>query len=366
MGLFIGGLYLNYLTATKNKKYLMYISQNYSYAVLRPLQQEIITQGGEVKWFLEGDEVTSNFLKDNEAQLLTIEEVIRWSPDVSFVPGNVIPPFIPGIKVGLFHGFNSGKLNRKGFEDHFNIRGCFDLYCTQGPNTTSKFEQLSNQYKHFAVKETGWPTLDPLFNPDTKSIYTQPDDKRKTLLICSTFSRNLSLAPKLYQTIKTFSEQGKWRILMQFHPKMPQQLVAQYKALQNENLTFIETDNVLPLLKAADVMLCDTSSILLMFILQRKPVVTFCNQNPGKHLIDVTDPEKVEAAIELALTHPVQLMDDIESFCQQLHPYQDGLSSQRVLAACNELVLTDPKLKPKPLNLIRNLKMRKKLNYWRW
>ena len=70
---------------------------------------------------------------------------------------------------------------------------------------------------------------------------------------------------------------------------MPSEFVEQYKALQNDNLTFVETDNVLPLLQAADVMLCDTSSILLMFILQRKPVVTFCNQAPGEHLIDVTD-----------------------------------------------------------------------------
>lgn len=59
-------------------------------------------------------------------------------------------------------------------------------------------------------------------------------------------------------------------------------------------------------------------------------------------------------------------MSDIDEFCQQLHPYHDGLSSQRVLAATNELILTNPKLKAKPLNLIRNFKMRKKLNYWRW
>ncbi|MGO2479301.1 MAG: CDP-glycerol glycerophosphotransferase family protein, partial [Pseudoalteromonas sp.] len=196
--------------------------------------------------------------------------------------------------------------------------------------------------------------------------YINSSNSRKTLLICSTFSRNLSLAPKLYQQIKYFSEQGKWRILVQFHPKMPQYLVEQYKALENENLTFIETDNVLPLLQAADVMLCDTSSILLMFILQRKPVVTFCNQDPGEHLIDVTDADKVEAALDYALTYPSELMTNIEQFCQQLHPYQDGLSSRRVLAASNELLFNNLPLKPKPLNLIRNFKMRKKLSYWRW
>ena len=44
----------------------MYISQNYSYAILRPLQAEILAQGGEVKWFLEGDNVNPDFLKSDE------------------------------------------------------------------------------------------------------------------------------------------------------------------------------------------------------------------------------------------------------------------------------------------------------------
>lgn len=357
---------MDYLAATKQKKYLMYISQNYSYAILRPLQSEILAHGGQVRWFLEGDNVTPDFLAPDEQTLTSMTEINQWQPDAIFIPGNVIPNFIQGKKVAVFHGFNSGKRNRRGFEDHFNIRGCFDLYCTQGPNTTEKFQLLADKHGFFNVKETGWPTLDPLFEQSPDNPFVDKTDPRKTLLICSTFSRKLSLAPKLYEQIKSFSEQGKWRILMQFHPKMPSELVAKYQALENNNLTFIETDNVLPLLQAADVMLCDTSSILLMFILQRKPVVTFCNQNPGRHLIDITDPDKVEAAIDYALTYPAQLMSDIDEFCQQLHPYQDGLSSQRVLAATNELILTNPKLKAKPLNFIRNLKMRKKLNYWHW
>ncbi|MGO2010650.1 MAG: CDP-glycerol glycerophosphotransferase family protein [Pseudoalteromonas sp.] len=357
---------MDYLAATQQKKYLMYISQNYSFAILRPLQHEILARGGEVKWFLEGCNVNPHFLHPDEAQLTSVNQICQWQPDVVFIPGNTVPNFIPGKKVAVFHGFNSGKVNRRGFEDHFNIRGCFDLYCTQGPNTTDKFKRLAKKHGFFETKETGWPTLDPLFSPTLNNPYINSLNSRKTLLICSTFSRNLSLAPKLYQQIKHFSEQGKWRILVQFHPKMPQYLVEQYKALENENLTFIETDNVLPLLQAADVMLCDTSSILLMFILQRKPVVTFCNQDPGEHLIDVTDADKLEAAIDYALTHPHDLMSKIEQFCQQLHPYQDGLSSRRVLAASNELLFNNLPLKPKPLNLIRNFKMRKKLSYWRW
>ena len=39
---------------------------------------------------------------------------------------------------------------------------------------------------------------------------------------------------------------------------MNPKIVEQYRALENENLQFAETDND-PLLQAGDVMLCDTS-----------------------------------------------------------------------------------------------------------
>ncbi|RZF87982.1 CDP-glycerol--glycerophosphate glycerophosphotransferase [Pseudoalteromonas sp. CO325X] len=344
----------------------MYISQNYSYAILRPLQQVIRAHGGEVKWFLEGDEVNPDFLAENEQQVFDIKDVIAWQPHASFVPGNVIPSFVPGRKVAVFHGFDSGKRNRRGHLDHFNIRGCFDLYCTQGPSTTTRFQQLAQQHGFFRVRETGWSMLDPLFSPTPNNPYSSTDS-RPTLLICSTFSKRLSLAPVLVERIKELRDSGKYRILVQFHPKMSADIVAQYKAMQNDSLSFVETDNVIPLLQAADVMLCDTSSILLMFLLLRRPVVTFNNQAPASHLLNVTDATQVEAAIDQALTRPPELMANIESFCQQLHPYQDGRSSERVLAATNDLIISDgAELKAKPLNLLRQFKMRKKLAYWRW
>lgn len=343
----------------------MYISQNYSYAILRPLQAQILALGGEVRWFLQGKSVNPNFLKSDEKQLHSIKEIHQWSPDATFAPANLIPTFFPGKKVAVFHGFDSEKRNTDGEKGHFAIRGCFDLYCTQGPNTTERFQKSAEKHGFFKVAETGWATLDPLFSKTANNPYLS-DDPRPTLLICSTFSHRLSLAPKLYDHIKRFSEQGKWRILMQFHPKISQEWVNKYKALNNENLTFIETDNVLPLLQAADIMLCDTSSVLQMFLVQRKPVVTFCTRKPLPHLLDVTNADELEAAIDYALTKPAQLMANIEKYCQELHPYQDGESSKRVLNATNELLQSTEQLKPKPLNLLRQFKLRKKLNYWRW
>lgn len=344
------------------KRYLFYISQNYSYAILRPLQKVILERGDEAAWFLEGDEVNPNFLSADECRLMSITEVRKYHPNAVFVPGNVVPDFIPGIKVGVFHGFNAGKINRRGKQDHFNIRGCFDLYCTQGPNTTEEFQRLAQEHKHFVVQETGWPALDPLFDISDGESSTKP-----TILMCSTFSRALTCAPHLFETVKQLSRTGKWQWLIQFHPKMPKDICDKYKSLEGQHLTFIETDNVIPLLQRADVMVCDTSSVLSMFLMQSKPVVTFNNISPKDYLIDISDKNKLEESIEYALLYPNELKEKIEYFIKDTHPYTDGQSSQRVLNAADDLIAGNnlPK-KAKPLNVLRRFKMRKKLGYWKF
>ncbi len=347
---------------TCSRRYLMYISQNYSYAMLRPLQSVILEQGGQVRWFLEGNEVNDQYLTEHEVQLTSIKEVKQYNPDAVFVPGNVVPSFIPGVKVGVFHGFNSGKRG----DNHFKIRGCFDLYCTQGPQTTEKFKELEKKHGFFTTVETGWPTLDPLFKSNQPNPYVNERDSRPTVLMCSTFSKDLSCAPHLFEQVQRMSQLGKWRWLVQFHPKMPQEWVNKYKSLESKNLTFVETDNVLPLLQAADVMLCDTSSVLLMFAIQNKPVVTFRNQQPMPHLLNILDPEDVENALSQAIQRPPTLMKEVREYANYIHPYTDGQSSMRVLEATNQLIDSGTSTpKSKPWNLVRMYKLRKKLNYWR-
>jgi len=344
------------------RKYLFFVSQNYSYAILRPLQAAIVERGDQVAWFLYGSEVNANYLKDDEHQLVQIDDVINYHPEVIFAPGNMIPSFLPGLKVAVFHGFDPGKINRRGYNDHFNIRGCFDLYCTQGPNTTAKFKRLAQQRGYFNVVETGWPTLDPLFTGSAVEPSEQP-----TVLMCSTFSRNLTCAPHLFEQVKKLSRSGRWRWIIQFHPKMDKAIVEQYKGLESEHLSFVETDDIIPLLQQADVMLCDTSSVLLMFLLQGKPVVSFKNNKPGPYLVDFDQPEQLEQHLEYALSRPAELMKRIEDLNLKLHPNRDGFSSARVLdAVAIQLSGKAQPARSKPLNLWRNLKVRKELNYWKF
>ena len=39
------------------KKFLFYISQTYSFAIIRPIQEILLARGDEVRWFIEGNDV---------------------------------------------------------------------------------------------------------------------------------------------------------------------------------------------------------------------------------------------------------------------------------------------------------------------
>ncbi|MDW7643586.1 MAG: CDP-glycerol glycerophosphotransferase family protein [Desulfuromonadales bacterium] len=346
------------------KRYLMYGSQLYALAILRPLQSAIIERGDEVAWFFDGP--GADHLQAHERHLQSVEEVKTFEPQAVFVPGNVVPDFFPGIKVQVFHGLATDDTGKKG---HYRIRGFFDLYCTRGDEETRRFQQLAQKYRYFRVAQTGWPKLDPLFSETQDAdLHTQLgiDAKQPVVLYGSTFSPSLTSAPFLYETIRQLAQQGDFFWLVTLHPKTDPDLVARYRGLAGKNLRFFEShEDIVPLLRAADVMLCDTSSIAIEFQMLDKPLVTFRAKCPGPQQIDVRDSEKVETALNKALQRPEELMKATRQFTHALHPWNDGRSSQRVLEAVDQF-LTQGRagLKPKPFNLLRKWKMRRKLVYY--
>ena len=152
---------------------------------------------------------------------------------------------------------------------------------------------------------------------------------------------------------------------MTFHPKMSPDTVAKFRALENEHLRFADDDNILELFPQVDMMCSDTSSALNEFLLTHKPVVTFKNRRPGPQLIDIDDPAQFEAAIRRALSRPPELMQAIVAYADSIHPYRDGRSSERVLDAIDAFIAAGARnRKPKPMNLWRKLKIRKRIGYW--
>ena len=336
------------------KRYLLYGSERYALAILRPLQEAIRARGGEAAWFFDGPGAED--LIEGE-RLLDVAGVRAWKPDAVLTPGNHLPHFFPGVKVEVFHGFDAGKPR------HIYIRGFFDLYCTTGPRDTARFQALAEQLGHFAVTETGWPKLDPFMREIAGPL--PPVRRPPVILYHSTFSPSWSAAETLYEEVKRLSRDGRWHWIITFHPKMNPETIAKFKALQNDYLTFAENDNILELFPQVDMMCSDTSSALNEFLLTGKPVVTFKNRRPGPQLIDIDDAKDFEPAIARALARPAELMQAIADYGDAIHPRRDGRSSERVLDAIDAFLARGGRnRRRKPLNLWRKLKLRRRIGYW--
>jgi hypothetical protein len=338
-------------------RFLLYLSQNYSFEIMRPLAKVMFENGHAVKWFVDGKKVNQALFHDDEVVLDSVKATIAYQPDAVFLPGNVVPSFIPGLKVQLFHGF---EWKKKG---HFRIRECFDLYCTQGPFFTDKFLALRELHPHFSVVETGWTKLDTLFQmPRVKRASDEPAH----ILYAPTFSPSFGSATALLSQIVTLSHEQDWVWNIKFHPKMDPNVIAQYEAMQHDKLIVVKEASILPLLNSCDVMVSDTSSAITEFLLLNKPVVTFNNAQPEDVLINITEPHDLADALQKALSGDTQLNDAINTYRHMMHPYTDGQAAQRVLDATLAEINTFPRAEnvAKPRNWLRNLKLRKRLNYW--
>ncbi|MCI1646879.1 MAG: CDP-glycerol glycerophosphotransferase family protein [Bacteroides sp.] len=346
------------------KHYLFFVSVAYSYPILRPLQDEIRRRGDQVAWFIEPS--CPILLRKEEEQLHTIHEVEEYDPIAVFTPGNYIYDFFPGIKVELFHGYPINKRGDKK-DDHFSIRGWFDVYCTQGSTSTIPFKELEYKYGCFKVYETGWCKVDGFTKGRNRNVRRE----HPTILYSSTFTKGISSAPYLFETIARLSNEKSWNWIISFHPMFDDaEVIENYRRLSEAcpNVTFHEGGLIdADLLNQADVLLCDTSSVIVEFMLMNKPVVTYRNMTPGNHLLNVLETNGIEDAIEQAILRPEKLMANIRAYVYTHERYFDGKSSSRVLDAVNDyLARFSGRIKPKPLNLMRKIKLRLKVRYYDW
>jgi len=341
-------------------KFLIYISYSYALPTGIPLEEEILKRGDEVWWFADEKE-GKKALKEKDNVYHHIDDVIAYEPHIVLTATNMVPDFITGVKVQIFHGFLAQKRpSKKHIFSEFRIRGFFDLYCTQGPSTTETFKKLAKKYGYFEVEETGWSKVDPLFPIETKEIAPIPN-----IMIASTFTERLSLAynEEVFLEIQRLSQTGKYNFLMVLHPKLPQEIIKKWKQLESDHFTFYDTTDLIPLFKKSAILFADTTSAIQEFSLQHKPIVSFRHTFEHDYLIHVQDPKEIEESFKHALSYPKKILEKLATFTEKLHPYHDGHSSARVIdASIHFLNKNKDHLKPKPINLLRKTKIRQRLH----
>ncbi|WP_460713766.1 CDP-glycerol glycerophosphotransferase family protein [Lysobacter terrae] len=344
--------------------YLLFATERYALPILQPLAHALQAAGHDVHaWFVDG---AAGAALPAPVRMVGLREAVALQPRAVFSAANWVPTFVAGAKVQLFHGFNVEK--RSDERGHFRVRGLFDLYCTQGPATTAPFQALAAQERHFAVVETGWPKLDPLFRDDDGSAAAlrAPAGARPVVMFASTFTERLSAAPHLLYAIAAEVARGDRYWLLTLHPKCPPALFERYRALSGPNAAFVETEQLVAAERAADVLVADTTSVVSEFVVQRKPVVTFRNRAPKPHMLDFTDAAQLPAMLARAFAPDAALQAALDAYADAIHPYRDGRSSERVIAATEALLRGElGTLSRKPFGSIwRRLQIRRDLGYW--
>lgn len=315
-------------------KYILFCNFPYAFGILKPIADQLSALKQDYIWYVPSQFLFS-FQFDDEPTCSSLQELYEYPSDVIFAPGNSVPWYLSGLKVQVFHGLAGEK------KGHFSIRDYFDLYLTQGPYFTERFNQLEQKHGNFQVIETGWCKLDPLF---LKAQQYRKVNQDFSILYAPTFSPSLTSAIKLFNVIECLAGIPRVNIRIKFHDKMVQkmgqELVDSYKVLasHNSNITFVTNPDITDELVRADLMISDTSSVVYEFLLLDKPVITL--NSTSDHIVwdNVTTAKEVLSHTKLYIEGSDPYANKRQSIIAQYHPYNDGNSALRMINAANDYI----------------------------
>lgn len=317
---------------------LLFCENKYAIDILSPLQKEAIQEGkNEVLWYVHKKKIPDFPLKDVK-WTNSIQEAYDFSPEAIFVPGNIVPYYLPGVKVQIFHGYAAEK------KDHWIIRRYFDTYFTQGPYFTSHFKILANKYKDFEVLETGWTSQDWIKEhlhdfDDEKNELLSKHGKKQIVLYAPTFSPKLTSLPKIKDQLLELTQKKDILLIIKFHPLTKKEWIDEYISLTKENDNIIIGD-MLSLTKyelMADLMISDTSSTVYEFLLLDKPVITLSTIAKDIYWKNIDVPEQLLSAFDEALTD-TKSIDLRKWVIDNYDPYFDGKVAKRMLDGARDYI----------------------------
>lgn len=333
---------------------VLFCEQKYAINILSPIQEEAQnTREHDILWYIHARNIPDFPLKDKVKWTNSIQEIYNYSPEVIFVPCNIVPYYLPGVKIQIFHGYAAEK------KDHWVIRRYFDLYFTQGPFFTKGFQKLAAKYKDFEVVETGWPRQDWIFHnlhhfDKEKDQLLQQYQREKLVLYAPTFSPSLTSLPYLKKDLEQLAQKKNILLLLKFHPLTRQEWIDEYKQWANHqpNIIWCEDHNITKYQLMADIMISDTSSTVYEFLLLNKPVITYKTTAKDIYWIDIQNGDDLLQAYELAL-HDDPSSTKRKWIIDNYDPHLDGKVCKRMLEAAKNYIKDHGVPNKRKLNLWR-------------
>ncbi len=333
---------------------VLFCENKYAVDILYPIYQEAMKEGdNQVLWYVHLPKIPEFPLKEQVDYTHSMQAVYDFSPEAIYVPGNIVPYYLPGVKIQVFHGYAAEK------KDHWVIRRYFDLYLTQGPFFTQKFTELSHKYGDFEVKETGWPKQDWIkkhwhdFDQEREKLLKE-HGRKQIVLYAPTFSPSLTSLPALKDALVHLVKEKDIVLLLKFHPLTSQEWIDVYKQLaeQEEHIVWIDDFNVTKYQLMADVMISDTSSTVYEFLLLGRPVVTYRTIAKDIYWTNITEVDQLSEAFEAA-QHNEEDIARRRWVVEHYDPYLDGKVCRRMLEAAADYIRRHGVPRERKLNLWR-------------
>ncbi|MCY2687359.1 CDP-glycerol glycerophosphotransferase family protein [Salinimicrobium sp. TH3] len=337
-------------------KVVLFCQYPYAFGILEPIMKVLKQRNCDYLWFLT-ENLKESFPFKDEPHTFDLEKLVSYESDAIFCPGNEVPHYVRGVKTQIFHGLAGEK------KGHFKIRHYFDLYLTQGPFFTRRFNRMKRRHRNFEVVETGWPKLDiygkkhDKYNSD-KATLLEKHKASKMILYAPTFSPSLTSASFLLKELEKLAQEKDYLILIKFHDKMAAELIQQFRKLaaDNKNIIFEEEPNIVKFLLMADLLISDTSSVVYEFLLLDKPVVTFKNNSENILWSDIKDASQLQQAVEKNLQQD-PYREERKEIISSYHPYSDGKSAERMVDAVEQYIAEHGVPERRRLPFLRRRKM---------
>ena len=322
-------------------KIVLFCENRYAVDILQPLYIEAEKQGcHDVLWYIHTKKIPKFPLENEVKWTDSIQEVYDFKPDAIFVPGNIVPYYLSGVKAQVFHGYAAEK------KDHWIIRRYFDMYLTQGPYFTSHFEASAKKYGDFEVRETGWTKQDWIFahlhdfDTEKEQLLSQYG-KKKIVIYAPTFSPKLTSLPYMKKPLEDLLAQEKDALLiMKFHPLTATQWTDEYRdwAKNRNDAIYIEaSENVTKYQLMSDLMISDTSSAVYEFLLLDRPVITLGTIATDIYWENITDTNELLQAYH-------KVFNDTESIkkrrwiVENYDPHFDGKCCARMIEQVEDYI----------------------------
>ncbi len=321
---------------------VLFCENLYSLSILRPIDSQARAgSGNTVLWYMHSANIPQDQIPEDINWTYSMQETYDFSPEAIFVPGNIVPYYLPGVKIQIFHGYAAEK------KGHYVMRKYFDLYLTQGPLYTAGFEALALKHGDFEVVQTGWSKRD-LFASGSDNYSAERDSlkakygKENIVLYAPTFSPKLTSLTSIKSELQDLIEQRNVLLVIKLHPLTSALLVEEYEqfAAENSQSVIFERggDGLQRYLFLADIMISDTSSVVYEFILMGKPVITLNSIALEIYWHNITQPEQLLPTFDEVSRGELGSNEIYTKAREMLDPYTDGLSSQRMLDAAADYI----------------------------